>query len=159
LLEITENVRAAWPDDKPLFVRISASDNHPDGWTVDDSVVLSRELKARGVDVVHCSSGGFAGATFNPHALYQVPLSQTVREGADIATMAVGLITEPMQAEAILAEGKADLVSLARAALEDPNWAVHAHHVLDDNEFAYTSWPKQAGYAIRAKDRALGQRQ
>jgi 2,4-dienoyl-CoA reductase-like NADH-dependent reductase (Old Yellow Enzyme family) len=158
LLEITEVVRAAWPEDKPLFVRISASDNHPDGWKVEDSVVLSRELKARGVDVVHCSSGGFANAVFNPHALYQVPLSQAVREGADIATMAVGLITEPLQAEAILAEGKADLVSLARAALEDPNWVVHARHVLDDNEFAYGNWPKQTGYAIRAKDRALGQR-
>jgi len=158
LLEITELVRAAWPEDKPLFVRISASDWHPEGWQVEDSVVLAHELKARGVDVVDCSSGGFDGAKIDPQPLYQVPFAQAVRDGADIATMAVGLITEAEEAEAILTRGEADLVSLARGALEDPNWPVHARHILGGDDDAYGHWPKQIGYAVRAKDRSLKQR-
>lgn len=158
LLEVTEEARSAWPSSKPLFVRISGSDNHPDGWTVEDSVVLAGKLKALGVDAVHVSSGGFDGAAFNPKALYQLPLSTEVRKEADIPTVAVGLITTPQEAEAIIANGDADLVALARAALDDPNWPLHARHVLDNNENAYADWPLQAGYAIRNKDRALRER-
>ena len=158
LLELTEEVRAAWPAEKPLFVRISASDNHPEGWTVEDSVVLAGKLKALGVDAVHVSSGGFDGAAFHPKSLYQLPLSTQVRKGAGIATVAVGLITTPQEAEAILVDGDADLVALARAALDDPNWPLHARHVLDGGEDSYAAWPPQEGYAIRNMDCAFGRR-
>lgn len=158
LLEVAEGARAAWPAGKPLFVRISGSDNHPAGWTVEDSIVLARKLKALGVDAVHVSSGGFDGAAFNPKALYQLPLSAKVRNGADVPTIAVGLITTPHEAEAIVQNGDADLVALARAALDDPNWPLHARHILDNNESVYADWPLQAGYAIRNKDRALKER-
>ena len=158
LLELVQEARSAWPAAKPLFVRISGSDNHPDGWTADDSVVLARELKALGVDAVHVSSGGFDGAAFNPKALYQLPLSTKVRNEASIPTVAVGLITTPQEAEAIIENGDADLVALARAALDDPNWPHHARHMLENDESAYADWPPQAGYAIRNKDRALKER-
>jgi 2,4-dienoyl-CoA reductase-like NADH-dependent reductase (Old Yellow Enzyme family) len=158
LLELATEARAAWPESKPLFVRISASDNHPEGWTVDDSVVLSARLKALGIDAVHVSSGGFDGAAFSPKALYQLPLSTKVRQEAGMATVAVGLITQPADAEAIIVNGDADLVALARAALDDPNWPLHARHALEKDESAYAAWPKQAGYAIRNMDRSLRQR-
>jgi 2,4-dienoyl-CoA reductase-like NADH-dependent reductase (Old Yellow Enzyme family) len=158
LLELATEVRAAWPDSKPLFVRISASDNHPEGWTVDDSVVLAARLKELGVDAIHVSSGGFDGAAFSPKALYQLPLSTKVRREANVPTIAVGLISQPADAEAIVANGDADLVALARAALDDPNWPLHARHLLENDERAYTAWPKQAGYAIRNMDRSLKRR-
>lgn len=153
LLETAEAVRAAWR--KPLFVRLSISDNHPDGWTVEDSVVLVSKLKAIGVDVVDCSSGGFDGAAFRPKALYQVPFAAEIRQKTGMPTMTVGLITEPEDAERIIAEGEADLIALARAALEDPNWPVHARQKLQAGDDTYSTWPPQAGYAIRNKDRAL----
>jgi 2,4-dienoyl-CoA reductase-like NADH-dependent reductase (Old Yellow Enzyme family) len=158
LLELTESVRAAWPHQKPLFVRISATDNHPDGWSIEDSAVLVEKLKQLGVDVVDCSSGGFDGAAFRPKALYQVPLSAELRENTGIATMAVGLITDPEEAESIIEHGEADLVALAREALDDPQWPLHAHHKLTPSDDTYAAWPKQAGYAIKNKDRALKQR-
>jgi 2,4-dienoyl-CoA reductase-like NADH-dependent reductase (Old Yellow Enzyme family) len=158
LLELAAEVRAAWPAGKPLFVRISASDNHPDGWTIEDSIVLAGKLKALGVDAIDVSSGGFDGAILDPKSLYQLPLSTRVRNEGGIATLAVGLITTPEEAEAIAANGDADLVAIARAALDDPNWPVHARHFLDRNESAYADWPPQAGYAVRNMDRSLKKR-
>jgi 2,4-dienoyl-CoA reductase-like NADH-dependent reductase (Old Yellow Enzyme family) len=155
-LEVVEAVRAVWPAHKPLFIRISATDGSEGGWGVEDSVVFAKELKARGVDAVHVSSGGFDGYALKAAPLYQVPLSKAVRE-AGIKTIAVGLINDPKDAEEILATGEADLVAFARGALEDPNWAVHAHHALDGAE--YDLWPKQARNRIRDKDRVLGLRQ
>lgn len=155
-LEVTEAVRAVWPDHKPLFVRISATDGTEGGWTVEDSLALTQELKSRGVDAIHCSSGGFDGYGLKPAPLYQVPLSKAVR-AAGLPTIAVGLIDTPQDAEAILQNGEADLIALARGALEDPNWAIHAHHALDGAE--YDLWPKQARERIRSKDRVLGIRQ
>ncbi len=156
VLEVAEAVRAAWPEDKPLFVRISAVDGSEGGWSIEDSVALAGELKARGVDAMHCSSGGFDGYALKAGPLYQVPLAKAVRRGG-LPTIAVGLIDDPAAAEAILAHGDADLIALARGALEDPNWAIHAHHVLDGAE--YDLWPKQARARIRDKDRAMGIRQ
>jgi 2,4-dienoyl-CoA reductase-like NADH-dependent reductase (Old Yellow Enzyme family) len=158
LLELAADVRAAWPASKPIFVRISASDNHPDGWTVDDSVVLAGKLKALGIDAIDVSSGGFDGATIDPKSLYQLPLSARVRHEGGIPTLAVGLITTPEESESIIANGDADLVSLARAALDDPNWPVHARLELDRNESSYADWPLQAGYAVRNMDRSLKRR-
>lgn len=154
-LAVVEAVRAVWPSDRPLFTRISATDGHPDGWTVEDSVVFARALKDRGVDVVDCSSGGFDGASLKPGPLYQVPLAETVRREAGVATMTVGLVTEPADAERVVADGRADLVALGRAALDDPNWPLHARAVLGGLSDPYAEWPDQAGYAVRNKDRTL----
>lgn len=157
LLEVAEAVRAVWPAAKPLLVRLSVEDAVPGGWQVEDSLVLTRELAARGVDLIDCSSGGFAGAAIRPAPGYQVRLARAVRD-AGLPTMAVGLIQDPAAAEAIVARGDADLVALARGALEDPNWPVHARHALDPGEGAYDLWPVQARGRIRDKDRALGGR-
>jgi 2,4-dienoyl-CoA reductase-like NADH-dependent reductase (Old Yellow Enzyme family) len=156
LFEITDAVRAEWPEDKPLAIRISATDGRPDGWTIEDSVVLAGELKARGVDVIHVSSGGFDGAGIKAGPLYQVPLAKAVRD-AGIPTMAVGLIDAPEDAERILSEGDADFVAFARTALDDPNWPIHARHALEGG--TYDLWPKQARNRIRDKDRVLGRHQ
>ena len=127
-LEVTECVRANWPQEKPLFMRFSVEDGA--GWSADDSVQLALEVKALGVDVVDCSSGGMAGGAGEagrPIGLgYQVPLAAKLKRETDIATMAVGLIVHAEQAEAILQAGDADLIALAREVLHNPNWAVDA---------------------------------
>jgi 2,4-dienoyl-CoA reductase-like NADH-dependent reductase (Old Yellow Enzyme family) len=150
-LEVTEAVRAVWPADKPLFVRISAVDGTPGGWTLEDSVVLARRLKALGADVIDSSSGGLTPSieTINrPGPGYQVPYAETIRREAGVATQAVGLILEPEQAEAIVASGQADLVALARAALYDSSWAQHARRVLKPDSPGSEGWPPQVGYAV-----------
>jgi 2,4-dienoyl-CoA reductase-like NADH-dependent reductase (Old Yellow Enzyme family) len=155
LLEIVEAMRPAWPEEKPLFVRISATDGSPGGWDIEDSVALARELGPRGVDVVDCSSGGFDGYALKAGPLYQLPLSVAVRR-TGIATATVGLISDPQASEAIIEKEEADLIALARGALEDPNWAIHARHALEGGGEAYQLWPRQARNRIRDKDRVLG---
>jgi 2,4-dienoyl-CoA reductase-like NADH-dependent reductase (Old Yellow Enzyme family) len=154
-LEITDEVRAVWPADKPLLARLSVTDWHPEGWQVEDSVALARELKARGVDAIDASSGGFAGASIRAVADYQVPLAQALRDGADIPTMAVGLLGDAHRAEEIVASGEADFIALARGALDDPNWAAHASLELGDT--GYGLFPNQTR-RVRDRDRALGLR-
>lgn len=155
-LEVTEAVRAAWPESKPLFVRISGVDG-ANGWSVEDSKVLARELTKRGVDLIHVSSGGMEGSGgLKPEPLYQVPLAAAIRE-TGAKTIAVGLIDDPHDAEAILERGDSDLVAFARTALEDPNWPIHAERALDGAQ--YELWPIQARERIRGKDRALGRLQ
>lgn len=144
LLEIADAVRSVWPETLPLFVRISASDWTPGGWSIDDSVLLARELRTRGVDLIDCSSGGNVVARIPLEPGYQVPFAAAVRERADIATAAVGLITQPRQAEAIIAGGEGDMVFLARELLRDPYWPLHAALELGDD----IEWPKQY---LRAK--------
>jgi 2,4-dienoyl-CoA reductase-like NADH-dependent reductase (Old Yellow Enzyme family) len=155
LLEVVDAVRAVWPEDKPLLVRLSVSDWHPEGWQVEDSVVLARELKARGVDAIDASSGGFEGAKIPAAADYQVPFAKTIRAETGLPTIAVGLLGNVNRAEEIIATGEADFIALARGALDEPNWPVHARHELGDND--YDLWPDQAK-RVRERDRALGQR-
>jgi 2,4-dienoyl-CoA reductase-like NADH-dependent reductase (Old Yellow Enzyme family) len=154
-LEIAGDLRAIWPTDKPVFVRVSATDAIEGGWTIEDTVAFAVELKKIGIDLIDCSSGGFAGAAFNPKPHYQVPHAEAVRRGADISTMAVGLIFDPEAAEQVISDGKADLIALAREALNDPNWPLHAMRKLATASDPYTAWPKQSGYAIRARSRVL----
>ncbi|MFZ2491036.1 MAG: NADH:flavin oxidoreductase/NADH oxidase [Thermoanaerobaculia bacterium] len=142
---VTSAVRAVWPEDLPLFVRISASDWAEGGWDLEQSVELSRRLKGLGVDLIDCSSGGavpFAKVELGPG--YQVPFARAIRERAGIPTGAVGLITEAQQAEAILRDGSADAVLLARQFLRDPYWPLHAARELG----ADVEWPSQY---LRAK--------
>src|SRR4051812_7030434 len=154
-LEVVEAVRAEWPDDRPLSVRVSSVDGSRDGITLDETVELARELRARGVDVVDASGGGIGGGWEHPLGYgYQVPFAARIREDADVATMAVGLIVDPAQAEAIVADGRADLVALAREAQDDTNWAVHAARTLTGG--SYEIYPVQAGPRLASRDRLLG---
>ena len=129
-LEVVEAVRAVWPADRPLFMRVSAVDGINSQWSVDDTVSLVREAKARGVDAVTTSSGGIGGpgtATLVPRRPgYHVAYSERVRRETGMKTIAVGLITEPGHAEEILQQGQADLIALARELLWNPNWPAHA---------------------------------
>jgi len=144
-LRVAGAVREEWPSKLPLFVRISATDWVEGGWDIDQSCVLGRQLKEIGVDLIDCSSG-FAvpdePVPFGPG--FQVPFAARVRAEAGIATGAVGVITEPAQAEQIVATGQADVVLLGRQMLRDPYWPLHAAKVLN----ADVSWPNQY---LRAK--------
>lgn len=134
VLEVTAAVRAAWPDHLPLFVRISATDWLPGGWTIDDSVELARHLRQHGVDLIDCSSGGTDPAAQVPAAPgYQVPFAERIRREAGIPTGAVGLITAAAQAEEILASCRADLVLIAREFLRDPYFPLRAAQLLGEN--------------------------
>lgn len=142
LLEIVDAVRSRWPDDKPLFVRLSVTDWTPGGWDLADSIRLARELAPRGVDVVDCSSGGLVPHQQIPQAPgYQVPFAERIRREASVKTMAVGLITTAEQAEEILANGRADLVAMAREFLRNPYFPLHAARALGSPEAA--PWPVQ----------------
>jgi 2,4-dienoyl-CoA reductase-like NADH-dependent reductase (Old Yellow Enzyme family) len=153
-LEVVEAVRAAWPADKPLFVRVSSVDGSREGLTVEDTVAFARALKARGVDAVHTSGGGLGGGWEHPIGYgYQVPFAARVRAEAEIPTVAVGLIVDARQAEAIVAGGSADLVAIAREAQDDPNFALHAARELTAG---YDVYPVQAGPRLAARDRLLG---
>jgi 2,4-dienoyl-CoA reductase-like NADH-dependent reductase (Old Yellow Enzyme family) len=139
-LEVADRVRANWPEHLPLFVRISATDWVEGGWNADESVVLAQHLRERGVDLVDCSSGGLVpNAQIPAGPGFQVQFAERIRREAGIATAAVGLITEAAQANEIVAEGKADLVLLAREFLRDPYWPAHSAQSLGDT----VSWPKQ----------------
>jgi len=144
-LRVARAVRGEWPEDLPLFVRISATDWLEGGWDIDQSIALARRLKEIGVDLIDCSSG-FAvpnePVPFGPG--FQVPFAARVRAEAEIASGAVGYITEPAQAEQIVATGQADAVLLGRQMLRDPYWPLHAAKALH----ADIQWPNQY---LRAK--------
>ena len=145
-LEVIETVRAAWPAHKPLFLRISSSDYVEGGWTIEDSVAFARAAKALGVDLVDCSSGGNTPTPPQIYPGYQAPYAEAVRAGAEIATMAVGLILDAALAEDILKSGKADLIALARPALEDPNFAIHASAALTGTaDYGLAPTPAKSG--------------
>ncbi len=129
-LEIVEAARAVWPQDRPLFFRLSATDGPQGQWSMDDTVAFSRELSQRGIDVITCSSGGIGGPINNdivPRVPgYHVPYAERVRREVGIKSLAVGLITEARHAEQILQTGQVDLIALARELLYNPHWPVHA---------------------------------
>jgi 2,4-dienoyl-CoA reductase-like NADH-dependent reductase (Old Yellow Enzyme family) len=145
VLETARAVREAFPAEWPVFVRLSATDWVEGGWDLSQSVQLATWLREAGVDLIDCSSGGLVPYAKIPVAPgYQVPFAAAIRRDAGIATAAVGLITEPAQAEAIVSDGRADAVLLARALLRDPHWPLHAAQALG----AQGPWPSQY---LRAK--------
>lgn len=153
-LQVTRAVRAAWPERLPLFVRISAVDWVEGGWQIEDSIALTKELQSCGVDLIDCSSGGSQADAKIPVAPgFQVPFAERIRRETDTLTAAVGLITEPLQAEEILQTGKADAVMLARELLRDPHWPLKAAHKLGDKiewpkQYLRAEWPKQQSRAM-----------
>lgn len=140
LREVVAAIRQMLPDELPLFVRISASDWTAGGWSIDESVRLATALKELGVDLIDASSGGIL-----PHADipvgpgYQVPFASRIRRESKVATGAVGMITDPSQAQSIIENGDADIVLLARQLLRDPYWPLHAAQVVGGE----LSWPRQ----------------
>jgi 2,4-dienoyl-CoA reductase-like NADH-dependent reductase (Old Yellow Enzyme family) len=155
-LEVTRAVRSVWPQHKPLFFRVSALDG-ADGWNLDDTVALALELKALGVDIVDCSSGGLTGtATAAPiprHPGFQVPFAAAVRR-AGVPSMAVGLILDGAQAERILQDGDADLIAIGRQALYDPFWALHAAEALGCDP-GFGMWPDESGWWLAKRSQSL----
>ena len=126
-LEVFEAVRAVWPADRPLGARVSATDWVEGGWTQQETLLLARELKALGCDFLDVSSGQLdprQQIPFGPG--YNVPFAEQIKKEVGIATMSVGMITRPRQAEEIITDGRADLVAMARAMMDDPRWAWHA---------------------------------
>jgi 2,4-dienoyl-CoA reductase-like NADH-dependent reductase (Old Yellow Enzyme family) len=139
-LEVARAVRDAFPVERPVLARISATDWVEGGWDLDQSVILARALREAGVDLVDCSSGGLVpGAKIPLGPGYQVPFAEAIRARAGVMTGAVGLIREPAQAEAVIAGAKADLVLLAREMLRDPYWPLHAARALG----VELRWPDQ----------------
>lgn len=170
-LEVADAVRQAWPENLPLFWRLSAIDGPTGGWNLDDTVVLARELKARGVDVVDCSAGGIAGPpSFRASDAgvpfkdkgdrapgFQVPYADRIRREAGVATMAVGVIVKGEQAEAILQEGKADLVAIGRELMYDPFWPLHAAEAMGCDPES-RMWPPSYSWAIARRAAIKAQR-
>jgi 2,4-dienoyl-CoA reductase (NADPH2) len=147
-LRVATELRRVVREALPLFMRISATDWADGGWDLPQSVALARELCHLGVDLIDCSSGGLV-----PHAVipvgrnYQVPFAAAIRKEVGARTAAVGLITEPDQANEIITSGAADLVFLAREMLRKPYWALHAAEVLQQE----APWPTPYGYAVRRR--------
>jgi len=158
-LEVAETVRAAVPDGMPLFVRISSVDGIEGGWEMADSLVLVQELKARGIDVIDCSSGGNTSKGSTNASLargpgFQAPFAAEIKAKTGIMTQAVGLIREPQFAEDLLQNDSADLIALGRQLLFNPFWPVHAaeHFGLTGD---YEAWPKQYAWWLEKWDKGL----
>jgi 2,4-dienoyl-CoA reductase (NADPH2) len=146
--EVAAEIRRTIPAEMPLFVRISATDWVDGGWDLKQSIELARILHGRGVDLIDVSSGALV-----PHASvpvgrnYQVPFACEIRAQTNVMTAAVGMITEPQQANEIITSGDADIVLLAREMLREPYWAIKAQQALNEEP----SWPKQYGYAVKRR--------
>ncbi len=157
-LELAEAVRGVWPEGKPLFFRVSAVDGFDGGWELADSVILARALKAVGVDVIDCSSGGNQGRTkvsigrTLPKG-YQMEYAAEIRAQAGIATQAVGMILDGPQAEAALQAGQADIIALGRQALFDPFWVRHQAYQMGVNDYA--DWPEQYGWWLERREPSI----
>ena len=148
LLEVTAAVQANWPKEYPLFLRISASDWVEGGWTIEDSVRLAQIMKHKGIDLIDCSSGGLASnAVIQPNPGYQVGFADEVKNKGGILSGAVGIITEPNQANEIITSGKADMVFMARELLRDPYFPLRAAYELGVD----VQWPDQYVRAKRVK--------
>ena len=160
-LELIEAVRAVWPAERPLFVRVSAVDAAEGGWALDDTVVLARELKVRGVDAIDCSSGGIGGPvvqTAVPRVPgFQVAFAERVRREAGIPTIAVGLITQAEHAAGIVEQGQADVVMIGREALIDPNWPSAARTRLQP-EGGYAHWTEPLGWWLDRRVQSIAVR-
>jgi len=154
-LEVAEAVRTAWPSDRPVFFRCSVVDGKGGIWDLEDTICLARLLKDIGIDAIDCSSGGIQGSSAFPLVPrvpgYHVAYATHIRREVGIVTIAVGLITDPHHAEAILQAGDSDLIAIAREAMANPNWSAHAACAL--NEDSHALLPPDYAYRLRGRDR------
>ena len=163
--EVIEDARHVWPEENPLFVRVSALDGVDNGREFEDTLQLATGLRERGVDVIDCSSGGIGGHSAStttgeraPKGFgFQVPYAARIKQKADIATMAVGLITTAQLADNIITGQQADLIAIGREALMNPNWALHAETALNKAHDAapFSSWPEQYGWWLNNRQKIL----
>jgi len=157
-LEVAETIRCVWPEDKPLFYRLSATDWLEDGWQIEDTIAFARRLKELGVDLIDCSSGGIGGSKMQQKIplgpAFQAPIAKEIRDKSDILTMTVGLIMDADSANDLIKQQSADLVAIAREALNNPNWALHAAKGLGlDTDFSM--WKPQFGWWLNKRERLL----
>jgi 2,4-dienoyl-CoA reductase-like NADH-dependent reductase (Old Yellow Enzyme family) len=159
-LQIAEAIRKVIPKGMPLFLRVSAVDGMEGGWTMDDTVAYAKALKARGVDLIDCSSGGLVGSATAARVKrswgFQVPYAERVRREAEIMSMAVGLIVEPALAEDILQKEQADLIAIGREALVNPCWPQMAEVALGRQmKDALDDWTVQYGWWLKLRERTI----
>lgn len=157
-VEVARAIRRHWPDDLPLLFRLSATDWLDGGVEIDDTVLTARALKAEGVDMIDCSTGGVGGRE-RPRRMtieqgFQVPFADTVRRQADIATAAVGFLWDPQACNAIIEDGRADLIAFARELLDDPNWPLRARAALDADA-GFDEWPVESGWWLEKRQRLI----
>ncbi|MEM7057030.1 MAG: NADH:flavin oxidoreductase/NADH oxidase [Pseudomonadota bacterium] len=158
-VEVARAIRAEWPERLPLAFRLSATDWVDGGIEVEDTVATAKRLKAEGVDMIDCSTGGIGGKD-RPRRMvieqgFQVPFAEAVRRDADMATMAVGFLWDAAVCEQVIASGQADMIALARELLDDPNWPLHAAAEIGADE-GHTMWPIESGWWLMKRDRLLG---
>ncbi|MEM9893858.1 MAG: NADH:flavin oxidoreductase/NADH oxidase [Actinomycetota bacterium] len=157
-VEVARAIRRHWPDDLPLLFRLSATDWLDGGVEIDDTVLTARALTAEGVDMIDCSTGGVGGRE-RPRRMtieqgFQVPFADTVRRQADIATAAVGFLWDPQACNAIIEDGRADLIAFARELLDDPNWPLRARAALDADA-GFDEWPVESGWWLEKRQRLI----
>ena len=157
-IEVAKSIRAHWPDDLPLVFRLSATDWLDGGLEVEDTIETAKALKAVGVDMIDCSTGGIGGKE-RPRRMvieqgFQIPFAEQVRHGADIATMGVGFLWDAEFCERVIADGKADMIALAREVLDDPQWALHAEAELV-HASGHDSWPIESGWWLAKRARLV----
>lgn len=156
--EVARAIRANWPEDYPLAFRLSATDWLDGGIEIDETVATARALKAEGVDMIDCSTGGIGGKE-RPRRMvieegFQTPFADRVRKDADIATMAVGFLWSAQACEEIIASGKADMIAMARELLDDPNWPLRNAARLEADE-NHAMWPIESGWWLMKRERLL----
>lgn len=157
-VEIAREIRRNWPEDYPLAFRLSASDWVDGGLTVEDTVDIAKALKAAGVDMIDCSSGGIGGKD-RPQRMtiehgFQVPFASQVRSWADMPTMAVGFLWDPKVCDAVIQKGDADMIAVARELLDDPNWPQRSAAALGADQ-NHALWPVEAGWWLMKRNRLL----
>ena len=161
-LEVARAIRETWPAGKPLFFRLSATDWVDGGWEPEDTVALARGLKANGVDLIDCSTGGIGAGhneSFKPRRMalaqgFQLPFAEHLKREAGIAAMGVGFLWDPEVAQEAIAQGKVDMVALARELLDNPNWALHASRSLGKDP-DYSFWKPQFGWWLNKRQRII----
>ncbi|WP_282610371.1 NADH:flavin oxidoreductase/NADH oxidase [Pelagibius sp. Alg239-R121] len=161
-LEVARAIRETWPGGKPLFFRLSVTDWVDGGWETEDTVELAKGLKSAGVDLIDCSTGGIGAGhndSFTPRRMalaqgFQLPFAERLKQEAEIAAMGVGFLWDPEVAQAAIADGKVDMVALARELLDNPNWPLHASRSLGKDK-DYSFWKPQFGWWLNKRQRLI----
>lgn len=157
-VEVAEAIRNVWPETKPLLFRLSATDWIDGGWEIEDTLELAKCLKSAGVDMIDCSSGGIGGRD-RPRRMplghgFQAPFAKAIKDQVGMASMAVGFLWDQAKTDALIEDGQADMVALAREVLADPNWPLQTMDTLE-NDLSYQRWPQEFGWWLDRRDRLV----